>query len=82
MLTDFGFQFHDMARSGGINKTIGLNRLNEKINEIDKTFNLVILADEEYFEETHSIQLISRDPLCSQPGLPRTSRLSGLHQSV
>ena len=51
MLTDFGFPFHDMARSGGINKTMGLKRLKEKVKEIDKTFNLVILADEEYFED-------------------------------
>lgn len=51
MLTDFGLPFRDMARSGGINKTMGFKRLKEKINEIDKTFNLVILADEEYFED-------------------------------
>ena len=53
MLNDFGMNFHDMMKGQIEHKdNMGSNKQVAKmLHEIDRSFNLVLLADEEYFED-------------------------------
>ena len=66
MLTDFGLDFNEFFK-GGVDKRNVEDRqiIETKIKEIDKKFSLILLADEEYFED--SIILL-KNALCWQYG--------------
>ena len=53
MLNDFGMNFHDMIKGQIEYKdNMGSNKqITKMLDEIDRSFNLVLLADEEYFED-------------------------------
>ena len=62
MLTDFGMAFDEIIpRGSGNNETVGIENVKYKIKEIDQYFDLIILADSKYFED--SIILL-RNALC------------------
>ena len=50
MLNDFGMYFHEMVEQDG-SKMSAKKNVEKKIEEIDKTFDLILLADEEYYED-------------------------------
>ena len=53
MLTDFGISFDEIVpRVNGYNESVGLENVRNKIKEIDKNFDLIILADSKYFEDS------------------------------
>ena len=49
MLTDFGFDFNDLYKEG-INASKVKENVENKVEEINKNFDLILLADKEYFE--------------------------------
>ena len=64
MLTDFGLDFKDLFTKGKDNSNIeDKQNVEKKIKEINENFDLIILADEEYFED--SIILL-KNALCWQ----------------
>ena len=53
MLHDFGMNFYDMIHLGRDRDDARLikNRVNKKLYEIDQSFNFILLADDEHFED-------------------------------
>ena len=51
MLTDFGMDFRSMIINNGSSVQTIKDNVIKKIHEIDQTFDLIILADDEYFED-------------------------------
>ena len=53
MLTDFGMNFHSMINEEPGNNSLAKIKENvlRKVQEIDKTFDIILLADEDYFDD-------------------------------
>ena len=53
MLTDFGMYFHEMIKPNIFKPESTMSNLHikKKLEEIDNSFNLILLADDEYYEE-------------------------------
>jgi hypothetical protein len=76
MLTDFGLDFNDLFREGIDGSMVEVKENVEiKVKEINQNFDLILLADKEYFED--SIILL-KNSLCweyeDMVGLPLNSR--------
>ena len=66
MLTDFGLDFKDLFKKGIDNRNIeDKENVKMKVEQIDKQFDLIVMADEKYFED--SIILL-KNALCWQYG--------------
>ena len=53
MLTDFGFDFNDLYKEGiNANNIRVKENIEKKVEEINKNFDLILLADKEYFEDS------------------------------
>ena len=61
MLTDFGLDFRSMIINNGSSVKSIKDNVIKKIQEIDQTFDLIILADDEYFEDG---MILLKNSLC------------------